>query len=71
MTTISQVELVYYAAPPSKFQDFVFPALRVIGFVWDGKDRTGGSEFARFCHALPPQVYARAGLLTDTLMVRP
>ena len=68
---IDSVELVYFAMPPSKFQDFVFPAFRVIGFIHDGKERTKGTEFARFCHALPPKAYARANLLADTLMIRP
>jgi hypothetical protein len=68
---ITSVELAYYALPPSKFQDFLFPVFRVIGFIYDGKERNNGIQFARFCHALPPQVYARANLFADTLMIRP
>ena len=68
---ITSVELVYYTLPPSKFQDFVFPAFRVIGFIYAGKERGSGTQFARFCHALSPQAYAHANLLADTLMIRP
>jgi hypothetical protein len=68
---ITTVELVHYARSPSKVQDYLFPAFRVVGSILDGKDRLEGAEFARFCHIVPPQEYAKANLYADTLMIRP
>lgn len=62
--TVDEVKLVYFTRPPFKFQDYVFPALRVIGSAMpkEGDERDHMFEFARFYNAAPPKSYATAGV---------
>ena len=61
---VDEVKLVYYTRPPFKFQDYVFPALHVIGSAMprEGDEQVHGFEFARFYNAAPPESYAKAGV---------
>ena len=65
---LTVVDLVYYAMPAFAFQELVFPALRVVGRVFElSEEGKEGFEFARFFHATPPEAYAEAGLFADYL----
>ena len=61
---VDEVKLVYYTRPPFKFQDYVFPALHVVGSaIPKNADELGHMfEFARFYNAAPPKSYANAGV---------
>jgi hypothetical protein len=65
---LTAVDLVYYTLPAFAFQDLVFPALRVVGWIYEQLDEgKEGFEFARFFHATPTEEYARSGLFADYL----
>lgn len=68
--SISSVELVYYSLPPFKFQEFTFPALRVIGAATPKKNKNEGFEFSRFYNAAPPKYYAKENIYADYLVNR-
>jgi hypothetical protein len=63
------VDLVYFALPPSKFQDYIFPALRIVGSAHsnDKKNVHQGFEFSRFVHVALPESYAKSNLYADYL----
>lgn len=69
---LSKVDLVYMSLPPYKFQDYIFPALRTVGFVIPerGEKRLDGFEFAKFYNALPAEQYAKNDLYADYLFAR-
>lgn len=65
---LTAVDLVYYTLPVFEFQELVFPALRVVGSVFEELERGNeGFEFARFFHATPAEEYARSDLFADYL----
>lgn len=65
---LTAVDLVYYTLPAFAYQELVFPALRVVGRVFqESKRGNEGFEFARFFHAIPAEEYARADLFADYL----
>lgn len=69
---LTAIDLVYYALPPFAFQEFVFPALRVIASVADTSAKPNEAfEIARFFHATSADDYMRAecyaNYLTTTL----
>lgn len=67
---LTKMDLVYYSLPPFMFQEYVFPALRVIGSVSLGsaKKKNQGFEFARYFHVAPAKAYAKANLYADYLV---
>lgn len=69
---ITDINLVYFSLPPFKYQDYIFPAFRIIGSaVPKDKDRKHeGFEFARFYNAAPPESYAKADIYADYLATR-
>jgi len=68
---LTEMELVYYSLPPFMYQEYVFPALRVIGSVFPGtseNEKRQGFEFARYFHVVSAEEYAKAGLYADYLI---
>lgn len=68
----NQIKLVYFTMPPYNYQDYVFPALHVIGSVIpkDTGAKDTGFEFARFYNAALPESYIKAELYANYLMGR-
>lgn len=69
---LNQIELVYFTMPPYNYQDYVFPALHVIGSVIpkDTESKDNGFEFARFYNAALPESYIKAELYANYLLGR-
>jgi hypothetical protein len=72
LTKLTQIDLVYFTLPPFKYQDYVFPTLRVIGscIPRGAKRRHEGFEFARYYQAVPVKEYAKADLYAEYLISR-
>jgi len=69
---LRKIELIYYALPPSRYQEFVFPAMRIIGSVTPiskNADRNG-FEFARYYHIVHPDEYVKAEFYAHYLISR-
>jgi hypothetical protein len=71
-TKLTRIDLVYFALPPFKYQDYVFPALRVVGACVprEEKRREEGFEFARYYQAVTPKEYAKADFYAEYLISR-
>ena len=70
---LTKMELVYYSFPPFSYQEYVFPAFRVNGFVVPKSTKSEnrkGFVFARYFHAVAAEEYAKAGLYVDYLTTR-
>lgn len=69
---LTEIKLVYFSLPPFKYQNYIFPAFRVIGAAIpkDKKYRHEGFEFSRFYNAAPSESYAKADIYADYLVTR-
>ncbi len=70
--TLTSVDLIYMALPPDMFQDYLFPAFRVVGHVTppDDRQKSRSFEFARFFHAISPEQYLKVDILSHHLGTR-
>lgn len=64
---LSKIDLIYFSFSPFKYQDYLFPALRVVGSVVPQKNRLEGFEISRYYNAAAPKSYIKAGIYADYL----
>lgn len=66
----NEVELVYYSLPPFKYQEVIFPVLKVLGSITSKgeKDQGNGFDFGRYYHLVQPNDYIESEMYAKYLM---
>jgi hypothetical protein len=68
---LTSVELVYHTMPPFCYQEYVYPALYVIGSAISPEAPLESFEFTRYYNAADPASYIKTGLCALYLNCRP